>query len=90
MQFDWVTAEKRKRMRANKLQEWHRWFAWKPVKLYDYSGTSLYLDPSMHYASRYVFLETVYRKYMAQGKSPIIRYMTKQEYFKKKLQNPNL
>lgn len=78
MQFDWASKKDRLYNRVRRESQWHRWFAWKPVRIYEYQQKR---------GGRYAFLEMLYRKRRDryEHRPDEYVYMTKQEYFKSKL-----
>jgi hypothetical protein len=82
MQFTWTTLEARRRQKNMRLRQWHRWFAWRPVRLeHSLSSFDSSRIPGVH---KYAFLEIVYRK---RGVCDEYEYISKQEYMKEKIKS---
>lgn len=78
MQFNWRSKEVRMVQKNKRKKEWHRWFAWKPVKV------ATIRDPGDYGTERMAFLEFVWRKRDTYSASTY-EYMSQQEYFKQQL-----
>jgi hypothetical protein len=81
MRFRWLTKRERAILKEQKEKDWHRWFAWKPVPLRMPRDPHTIPEIGTHFA---VF-ETLWRiKYYG-----VYYHISKQEYFKKILKNPD-
>lgn len=82
MRFRWLTKIERIQLKDEQEKEWHKHFAWKPVRI-EFPNRVRERNETIGYT--YAFLETVWRK-RSYGK---YYHITKQEYFKEVLKNPN-
>lgn len=88
MQFVWISKAARQRKKREREKQWHRWFAVKPVKLG--AIEERFVDSKDPGVTQYAFLETVYRRWTNYSTDSQYEHITKKEYFKKKLHNPNI